>query len=208
MLYGDGHIAGRRGAERDGKWRVELCEGDYLVIRRYARLTFQLFNLKPIIRKRGNWWDAYYCSRIAYEYLTTVTQHPDGRKTGTLSIPKIARDDAKTSKGFLCGLFSVEGSVKIGRYPRIAIEMLEPKLIQQVAQLLTSFGFHPHTYSYPKAGKTMYGAFLYGLVEARRFLWSIGLVGRKRRKLVRLLSQVATASSARLQPGGGTICRM
>jgi hypothetical protein len=92
MLYGDGHIVSRRGAETTGKWRIEFCEGDRKVIDSYVRLTESLFNLRPAVRQRGNWWDAYYCSRIAYEWLTSVGEHPSGKKFGKLLIPRVARE--------------------------------------------------------------------------------------------------------------------
>lgn len=146
------------------------------------------------MQRRGNWWEEYYCSRIAYEYFTSIAEHPTGKKTGTLEIPRIAAQDRKFCQGFICGLFSVEGSVKAGRYPRLSIEMLEPKLIKQVSKALESFGIQTHTYDYPKAGKRMYGAYVYGANNLDKFLRRIGLVGRKRDKLTRLLSQPPVAS--------------
>jgi len=125
MTYGDGNLIKRSTALRDGRWRIEFCEGDISLVRLYARLTRRLFNVAPTIRDRRTWYEAYYSCRIAYEFLTFVAEHPNGKKTGQLKIPEVARLYSLTLLGFICGLFSVEGSVKDRRYPRLAIEMLE-----------------------------------------------------------------------------------
>lgn len=114
MTYGDGNLIKRTTATRTGKWRIEFCEGDISLAELYTRLTKRLFNVAPTIRDRGTWYEAYYCCRIAYEFLTFVAEHPNGKKTGHLQIPEIAKLYPQTLLGFICGLFSVEGSVKAG----------------------------------------------------------------------------------------------
>lgn len=117
MIYGDGNLIKRSTGLRTGKWRVEFCEGDLSLVERYARLTRRLFNVAPTIRDRGTWYEAYYSSRIAYEFLTSVAAHPNGKKTGRLEVPDVAKLYPRTLRGLICGLFSVEGSVKDRRYP-------------------------------------------------------------------------------------------
>lgn len=80
MTYGDGNLIKRSTGLRTGRWRVEFCEGDLSLVKRYSSLTKQLFNIAPKIRKRGNWCEAYYSSRISYEFLTFVGEHPNGRR--------------------------------------------------------------------------------------------------------------------------------
>lgn len=159
-----------------------------VLVRRYSRLTKQLFNIAPNIRNRGTWFEAYYSSRIAYEFLTFVGEHPNGKKAGRLGIPYIARLHAATLLGLICGLLSVEGSVKGRRYPRLAMEMLEPTLIRSIVRELRKLDFHPHSYHYLKDGKTMFGVFLYGREECGRFLHEVGLMGKRGRKLSRFLT--------------------
>ena len=178
------------------------------LVRSYGRLTRQLFNIAPKIRDRGTWYEAYYSSRIAYEFLTFVGEHPNGKKTGRLRIPYIARLYTATLLGLICGLLSVEGSVKDRRYPRLAMEMLEPTLIRSIVEELEKLEFHPHSYNYPKDGKTMFGVFLYGREECGRFLQEVGLIGKRRRKLSRFLTPPLQAGLARKQPGGGLIRRL
>src|SRR5271169_6228098 len=84
MTYGDGNLFKRSTGIRTGRWRIEFCEGDILLVKVYTRLTKQLFNVAPTIRDRGTWYEAYYSSRIAYEFLTFVAEHPNGKKTGLL----------------------------------------------------------------------------------------------------------------------------
>lgn len=197
MLCGDGHIVSRSGAERTGKWRIGFCEGDHKVIAYYVHLTKVLFNLTPTVRKRGNWWDAYYCSRVAYEWFTSVGQHPNGKKLGKLLIPKAVRESQDALCGFTCGLFTVEGSVKTGKYVKITLEMLEPTLVKQVFGVLQSNGISAHLYCYAKQAKTMYGTYIYGAADAQSFLSRFGLIEKKHWKLTNLLSSLEKAASAR-----------
>jgi len=188
MTYGDGNLIKRVTAIRTGRWRVEFCEGDLALVRRYTSLTKRLFNLTPKIRDRGTWHEAYYSSRIAYEFLTFVGEHPNGKKAGRLKIPDVAKLYPQTLRGFICGLFSVEGSVKATRYVRLAMEMLEPRLLKSVAFELERLGFHPHSYDYLKDRKRMFGLYLYGREECGKFLAEVGLMGKRRRKLSRFLT--------------------
>ena len=197
MTYGDGNLIKRSTALRTGRWRVEFCEGDLYLVRKYASLTKRLFDLTPRIRDRRTWFEAYYSGRIAYEFLTFVAEHPNGKKTGRLDIPAVARLFSLTLTGFICGLFSVEGSVKDRRYPKLAMEMLEPNLVISVAEELKKLGFNPHTYRYLKDGKRMFGMFLYGREECKRFLEEVVLLGKRRRKLIRFLTPPPQASIAR-----------
>lgn len=197
MIYGDGNLIKRVTAVRTGRWRIEFCEGDLALVERYTNLTKRLFNLSPKIRKRGNWHEAYYSSRIAYEFLTFVGEHPNGKKAGRLRIPYVAKSYPLTLRGFICGLFSVEGSVKDRRYPRLAMEMLEPRLIRSVAHELKKSGFHPHSYDYLKDGKRMFGLYLYGREECGKFLAGIGLIGKRKRKLRSFLTTPRKPTLAR-----------
>lgn len=208
MLYGDGHLVSRRGAKEAGKWRIEFCEGDREIIESYVRLTKSLFNLKPIVRQRENWWDAYYCSRIAYEWLTSAGEHPTGKKLGKLLLPRITRENDDILRGFTCGLFSVEGSVKLGKYLRITLEMLEPRLVKDVFETLQSNGISAHIYHYDKGAKAMYGTYVYGKADAALFLPRFGLLGNKREKLASFLTSGKVTAPARKQPGGGAIRRV
>jgi hypothetical protein len=89
MTYGDGNLIKRVTASRTGRWRIEFCEGDISLVRQYALLTKRLFNVAPTIRDRGTWYEAYYSCRIAYEFLTFDAEHPNGKKTGLLKIPRL-----------------------------------------------------------------------------------------------------------------------
>ena len=95
-------------------------------------------------------------------------------------------------EGFLCGLFSVEGSVKANRYLRLAVEMLEPKLIPAIHNQLGSTGYNPHLYRYVKNGQWAYG----------------GLPGKRGEKLRTFLRSRGLPFSARKQPGGGIFRRL
>lgn len=202
MLYGDGNLIKRATALRTGKWRIEFCEGDLLIVRGYARLTRRLFNVVPTIRDRKTWYEAYYCSRIVYEFLTFAGEHPNGKKTGKLNIPEVARRNPSTLLGLVSGLYSVEGSVKTNHNARLAMEMLEPELIRALCCDLKTLGFHPHMYRYLKDDKMMFGLYVYGFQECRTFLEQIGLLGKRRRKLSRFLKSHGWRSPARKQPGG------
>jgi hypothetical protein len=210
MLYGDGNLIKRNEALRTGRWRIEFCEGDGSLVGHYAKLAHDLFNVKPTVRKRGGggWEEAYSCCRIVYEFLTFAGEHPNGVKAGKLHIPELAHRSQEALRGFISGLFSVEGSPKGGRYPRMTIEMMEPRLIPEIREVLRKRGFNPHLYSYPKNKGVMYGVYLYGETECDRFLREIGLLGKREQKLRRFLRSRRPAPPARKQPGGGTVRRL
>jgi hypothetical protein len=196
MIYGDGNLIARPAALKTGKWRIEMCEGDLGIVRTYARLTRDLFNVKPTIRNRVTWHEAYY-SRIVYEFLTHVGEHPNGKKTGRLRIPEIAKRNPDTLRGFVAGIFSVESSVWSSSKERLRIEMLEPTLVRELYLWLHRSGFQPHRYEYAKDSKMMQGVYLYGQEDCRKFLSGIGLVGKKRKELTRFLRSRTQASPAR-----------
>jgi hypothetical protein len=104
MLYGDGNLISRSTALQTGRWRIELCEGDLGIVRAYARLTRNLFNVKATIRDRVTWYEAYFCSRIVYEFMTHVGEHPNGKKQGNFDFPnwrnKIQTRYADLSQGY------------------------------------------------------------------------------------------------------------
>ena len=59
--------------------------------------------------------------------------------------------------------------MKVGRYTRLALEMLEPKLVPELWRQLRNMGFNAHTYRYPKNHKTMYGVYVHGAKDCYRF---------------------------------------
>jgi hypothetical protein len=207
MLYGDGNLIKRQTGLRTGKWRIEFCEGDLGVVRAYRRLTLYLFNVKATIRDRDTWYEAYYCSRIVYEFMTHVGEHPNGKKTGRLRIPDLARQHSDTLRGFVAGLFSVEGSVYFASKVRLRIEMLEPVLIQELDSTLQNFGLQPHAYRYLKDAKVMYGLYLTGSADCQTFLSEMGLIGKRRKQLTTFLRSRSKVGLARRQPGGGLSVR-
>ncbi len=208
MIYGDGNLISRFTARYSGKWRIEFCEGDLRLVQRYVRLAYHLFNIKPVIRDRRTWYEAYFCSRIVYEFLTFAGGHPNGKKTGKLRIPEVAMINRSTLLGFIAGLYSVEGHVKLESNIRLGLEMLEPVLVRELRKQLKIIGFNPHMYRYLKNHKMMYGLFLYGFEECQKFAEEVGLFGKRGRKLIRFLSSPRLAGLARKQPGGGAIRRL
>ena len=117
-----------------------------------------------------------------------MANHPDGKKTGKLSLPEIAKRSKDILDGFICGLFSVEGSAKTNRYVRLTLEMLEPRLIQEISSYFDSLGLRPHTYKYRKGEKMMQGVYLYGPKDITFYLRHVGIIGHNERKLVSFLS--------------------
>lgn len=198
MLYGDGNLIKRSTGSRTGKWRIEFCEGDLGVVKAFVRLTHNLFNVKPTIRNRVTWYEAYFCSRIVYEFMTHIGEHPNGKKTGKLRIPELAKRNTDALRGLVAGIFSVEGSVSIhGKKERLQIEMLEPSLIRALHQYLQEFGLQAHSYHYRKNRKIMHGLNLRGGDECQAFLSGIGLIGKRKNQLTRLLRSPRQARPAR-----------
>jgi hypothetical protein len=119
-------------------------------------------------------------------------------KTGSLKIPDWVRHDSRALFGFLRGLFTAEGSIKVERNVRIALEMQEPLLIKQVASAMRDATFRPHLYSYVRQRRRVYGLYIYGLEEARLYRRMIGFIGRKALRLSKVINQF---KRRRVQPG-------
>jgi intein/homing endonuclease len=149
-----------------------------------------VFGITPSLRNRKRWYEAYYCSKIVYRFYSRILGHRTGKKTGSLKIPDSFRHDSRLLLGFLKGLFTAEGSIKVERNIRIALEMQERLLMRETASILKDATFHPHLYSYARNGRRVYGLYIYGLDEARRFHRMIGFVGRKGLRLSKVISQL------------------
>jgi hypothetical protein len=189
LICGDGSLTSYGTAARRGKWRIDYAESDPAVIEEYVRLTEDLFGVIPSVRNRKTWYEAYYCSKIVYRFYSRVLGHKTGKKTGTLRIPDSFRYDSRVLFGFLRGIFTAEGSIKVERNVRIALEMQEPLLIRQAASIMRNATLHPHLYSYAREGRKVYGLYIYGLDETRLFRRIIGFVGRKGLRLSKVISQ-------------------
>jgi len=189
LLCGDGSLTSYEAAARHGKWRIDFAESDPEVIVEYVRLTKEMFGVSPSVRNRKRWYEAYYCSKVVYRFYSRVLGHRTGKKTGSLRIPESFRHDLRLLFGLLRGLFTTEGSIKVERNIRIALEMQEPLLMKQAASILKDATFHPHLYSYARNGRQVYGLCIYGLDETRLFHTRIGFVGRKRLRLSKVISQ-------------------
>jgi hypothetical protein len=163
LVCGDGSLIGTASAMKRGKWRIEFCETDPSVVSEYVRLTRDMFGVTPIIRKRRNWIEAYYCSKIIYRFYSRVLGHPVGKKTGSLKIPTAFNQKPRLLFGFLKGLFTAEGSVKQERNVRIFLAMQAPLLVSQIASTLRSAKFHPHEYWYSMKGRRLHCVYIYGL---------------------------------------------
>ena len=157
LLCGDGSLTKYETAARRGKWRIDYAESDPMVIEEYVRLTRELFGVSPSVSDRKTWYEAYYCSKIVYRFYSRVLGHRTGKKTGSLTIPPSFRHDSRILFGFLRGLFMAEGSIKVERNVRIALEMQEPLLIGQMASIMRKATFHPHVYSYAREGRKVHG---------------------------------------------------
>jgi hypothetical protein len=189
LVCGDGYLTSYATAARLGKWRIGYAESDPAVVEEYVRLTKEVFGVSPSVSNRKTWYEAYYCSKIVYRFYSRVLGHRTGKKTGSLAIPDSFRHDSRILFGFLRGLFTAEGSIKVERNVRIALEMQEPLLIGQMASIMRNATFHPHLYSYARKGRKVYGLYIYGLDETRLFRRIIGLVGRKGLRLSKVISQ-------------------
>jgi len=189
LLCGDGSLTSYETAARYGKWRIDFAESDPAVVAEYVRLNKELFGITPSVRNRNGWCEAYYCSKIVYRFYSRILGHRTGKKTGSLKIPDSFRHNSRLLLGFLKGLFTAEGSIKVERNIRIALEMQEPLLMREMASILKDATFHPHLYSYARNGRRVYGLYIYGLHETRLFQRMIGFVGRKGLGLSKVISQ-------------------
>ncbi len=189
LVCGDGSLMSYESAAKQGKWRIDFAESDPTVVSEYARLTQELFHVSPIVRNRETWFETYYCSKVAYRFYSRVLGHPTGRKTGLLKIPDSFKHRSGLLLGFLRGLFTAEGSIKVERNIRIALEMQERLLVRETASILADADFYPHLYSYSRIGRRVYGLYVDGLDEAKLFHRKIGFVGRKGLRLSKVISQ-------------------
>jgi hypothetical protein len=169
LVCGDRCLTSYATAAKQGKWRIGYAESDPAVVEEYVRLTKELLGVSRSVSNRKTWYEAYYCSKIVYRFYSRVLGHRTGRKTRSLAIPDSFRHNSRILFGFLRGLFTAEGSIKVERNVRIALEMQEPLLIGQMASIMKNASFHPHLYSYARKGRKVYGLYIYGLDETCRF---------------------------------------
>jgi hypothetical protein len=196
LVCGDGSLTCSASATKRGKWRIDYCEPDPTVVSEYVRLTREVFGLTPIVRKRRNWIEVYFCSKIVYRFYSRILGHPMGKKTGSLRIPSVFKRRSRLLFGFLKGLFTAEGSVKEERNVRIFLAMQEPRLVSEVASALRSAKFHPHQYWYSMKGRRLHCVYVYGLEDARRFGKQIGFVGHKSLRLAKVIRRFERRASS------------
>lgn len=188
LFYGDGSLANFTSAAQDSAWRIDFGEGDEEVVKLFAKLGKEIFNVDFKVQPRGTWHASYVRSKIVYRFLSNICGHPTGRKTGKPQFPRILRS-SNTRREFLKGIFSTEGTVYLcyKNQPRIALVMQEEKLMREIGGEIVKLGFEP-THSVEKRGRRkLYKIGLYGCTQARLFKEKIGLMGTKGRKLEELL---------------------
>jgi hypothetical protein len=190
LFYGDGSLVNFKSAARNGSWRIDFEEGDEEVVRLFAKLGKEIFNVDFKVRCRGTWHAAYVRSKIVYRFLSKICGHPTGRKTGKLLLPKVLISSNARCE-FLKGIFSTEGTIYLcyKDQPRIALTMQEKKLMDEIHKELVKLSFKP-AYSVENRGdRKLYKISLYGREQANLFERKIGFIGAKCRKL-RKLSEV------------------
>ena len=188
LFYGDGSLVNFESAARNGSWRIDFTEGDEEVVRLFAKLGKEIFNVDFKVQYRKTWYAAYVRSKIVYRFLSKICGHPTGRKTGKLLFPEVLMF-SNTCCEFLKGIFSTEGTVYLcnKNQPRIALTMQEEKLMNEIYEKLVTLGFRPTRSVETKGERKLYKISLYGQEQAKLFKEKIGFMGAKRRKLEELL---------------------
>jgi len=189
LLYGDGSLIDFKLAARSGTWRIDFAEGDKEVVKIFAILGKEIFNVDFKVQSRGTWHVAYTRNKVIYRFLSRICRHPTGKKTGKLRFPKIFRFLGVSQK-FLSGLFSTEGTIYLcyKHQPRIVLSMQEEKLVREVHTELVRLGFKPTYTTEKRRGRKLHRISLYGLVQVKKFREEIGFVGVKNKKLEMLLN--------------------
>jgi len=85
------------------------------------------------------------CSIDIVKFKNSVLGLPLGKKKD-ISIPPVFKNDRKLVTSFLRGLFETDGSVTLWKtnnklYPRIYFSSISKKLVEEVKQILTEYGF-------------------------------------------------------------------
>jgi len=193
LLYGDGSLMDFKSAARSGTWRIDFAEGDKEVVKIFAILGKEIFNVDFKVQSRETWHVAYARNKVIYRFLSRICRHPTGKKTGKLRFPKIFRFSGASRK-FLSGLFSTDGTIYLCyKYqPRIVLTMQEEKLVREVYREFVRLGFKPTYTTEEKRGCKLHRISLYGIIQVKKFREEIGFVGAKNKKLEMFVKQQIT----------------
>ncbi len=197
ILWGDGWISKREVAEKKWNWRIGIVEDDIPLIKHFIILTEKVFSIKSKIHDRKTYLEAYFNSRIVYEFLNKIYGFPDGKKIGRLYIPKVIADSNELVSSFLAGVFSTDGKFVVYRdYPRIGVDSATLIFIEDIKNTLIKLKFKPTFYTWNrKKGNKLYGLYLSGFEQVTVFHEKIGFIGEKANKLEHFL-----ANNAPLRP--------
>lgn len=137
FFIGDGSV----NINSSGTGRFILSIGDYEkeVISHMLEVIEELFGLKPVIQKKKDdkSTNYFYNSTVLVQWL----KHIGVEKESTLNVkvPELVfRSNAEFSIGFLCGLFSADGTVTEEGYP--SLTSISNILIKDTQLLLLSLG--------------------------------------------------------------------
>lgn len=134
---------------------------------------FELFGRNISIKERPrNSIEIYFTHKFLLKFLNEELGFPIGKKLGKLEIPNkvIGKGDNKL-KHVIRGIFDTDGSFFMDRvyqyhYPNIEIEMLEPKLVDQIESFLRRNGFKPQ--------RRLYKIRLKGITQVKKWMNFIG----------------------------------
>ena len=191
ILWGDGWLASRKVAIKNYSWRVGIVEDDKPLIYEFIELTDKIFGVRPKINDRKTKLEAYFSNRIIYEILNRVYNFPDGYKINRLRIPKVIFNSKELMSAFLSGVFSTDGKFTVYKnYPRLCVESASLEFTEDMKLGLINLGFNAKLYTWNrKEGNKLFGLYLNGLNQVKKFQSEIGFIGEKANKLEHFLTK-------------------
>ena len=144
----------------------------------------KLFNRKPYIRIKGNCLSVTFHSKNLFYILIKRFHMPKGKKVYTVKIPEEILKDKSKLIYTLRGIFDTDGCIFVDKrktykklYPRIALQLTNKPIIEQIYLALTSLNIKCGIAK--KARGNAYTIQINGFREVEKYLNTIGFSNKR-----------------------------
>lgn len=108
-----------------------------------------MFNIKPLFREYGNWFNVRIFSRAIFTFFTRTINIPSGKKAKIVVIPSLFFNNSQFLLSLIRGIGDTDFSLtfkrknkKVNYYPVIKLDSASKTLVEQLSGILSSFGFN------------------------------------------------------------------
>jgi hypothetical protein len=114
MLLGAFAADGYLQKEKNGSYRLKICDGERESVQKAAEWVQSVFGAKPILRYDINdhTWTCWFNSKIIARCLEAYFEFRPGIKSRTTRIPTIIRHQEHLRRAFVAGVLTFDGGIK------------------------------------------------------------------------------------------------